>query len=124
MGTFFGRILDFVTGRSIPKRVRRDLVLNVIADHPDTIKAAFPGRYERDLVKALEAELVEIVKEAASASPSHRTIFAENVMRVALRQRFQTETDPDRREMLTALGNRLLRDWYPASASQNWSGTQ
>lgn len=113
MSSFFGRLIDAMTGRAVPREVRRDLVNNVIAEHPDVVRAAFPDCSGDALFKAINAELVEIIKTAGSVSPSHQAIFAENVMRVALRKRLLSEPDPRRQEMLRVLGERLLRDWYP-----------
>jgi len=101
-----------VSGGSVPRRVRRDLVTNVLAEDSEAVRMAFPDASGEALFKALEEEVEKIIRTAISVSPSHRAIFSEGVVREALRRRFLEELDPGRQRMLRVLGERLLRDWY------------
>ena len=107
-----GLAVRAVSGGSVPRRVRRDLATNVLAEDPESVRRAFPGVSGEALVRALEEEIEQIARTAITVSPSHRDIFAEGVMRAALRRRLVEEADPARQEMLRVLGERLLRDWY------------
>jgi hypothetical protein len=107
-----GLAARLVSGGSVPRRVRRDLVTNVLAEDPEAVRMAFPDLSGEALFKALEEEVEQIIRTAISVSPSHKDIFSEGVVRAALRRRFLEEVDPDRQRMLRVLGERLLRDWY------------
>ena len=107
-----GLMVNAVSGGAVPKKVRRQLVAAVVNENPAAVRAAFPEVGEAGLSRALENEVEETIKTAVTISPSHEAIFAENVIRAALRQRMLEEPDPARQEILRILGERLLRDWY------------
>lgn len=107
-----GVLVRLISGGSVPRRVRRSLVTNVMAKHGEAVKAAFPNLSGDRLFNAMESEIEKTVETAITLSPSHGAAFAENVMRAALRERLNAEDDPDRRRMLKALEDQLLREWY------------
>jgi hypothetical protein len=111
-----GLTVRAISGGSVPRHVRRDLVTNVLAEDPEAVRMAFPGVSGEALFKALEEEVEQIIRGAVSISPSHQAVFAENVVRAALQRRFLEEVDPGRQRMLRVLGERLLRDWYGSAS--------
>lgn len=107
-------IVRAVQGGSIPRNVKRELVENLLRDHPEAVRGAFPSLSEEALSNAVKQEIERTIKVAVLVSPSHEKVFSEGVIRAALQKRLMEEGDPERQEMLRALRHTILRDWYAA----------
>lgn len=107
-----GLVVRAISGGSVPKGVRRDLVSTLLVEDSQAVKAAFPNLSGNELFRAIESEVEEVINAAVRISPTHNTIFSEGVIRAALQEKIFEEQDPARQRMLKSLQRRLLAQWY------------
>lgn len=55
--------------------MKRELVDNLLRDHPDAVRGAFPNLSEEALSNAVKQEIERTIKVAVLVSPSHEKVF-------------------------------------------------
>lgn len=111
-----GWLVRRAQGGFLPRRVRRDLVIRLIQQHADVVRAAFAVD-GNDLLVAVDAALEVVAREAVRISPNSSVIWSAPVMIQALGTLHDAESSPAMRDLYLAIADRIGQDWYVPSRS-------
>jgi histone H3/H4 len=122
-GLFVGLVIAFgakalvgitirAQGGMTPRAARRELVRKVISEHPREAYAPFPDLTERELRRALEEAVEEVVGRAVKYAAKRETVLTRTILvRATLDLTEETEEQP-RRQLLVILLKQMERDWF------------
>ena len=114
--TFGGKALVGITvrvqGGMTPRAARRELVRKVISEHPKEAYAPFPDLMGRELRRALEETVEEVVGRAVKYATKRDAVLTRTILvRAALDLAEETEKQP-RKQLLVTLLRQMERDWF------------
>jgi hypothetical protein len=98
--------------RSLPRRVRKDLAVNVISSCSSQLATVYPDLNGRPLLSEVEDLIEDIVRRAIKFSPTQNMIYSERVMEAAALSLID-EATPDRAALYGEIWKQLASDWYP-----------
>ncbi|MCK5412463.1 MAG: hypothetical protein KAJ67_10220 [Gemmatimonadetes bacterium] len=122
-GLFVGLVIAFggkaligitvrVQGGMTPRAARSELVRKVISGHPEEAYAPFPGLIGRELRRALEETVEEVVGRAVKYATKRDAVLTRTILvRAALDLAEETEEQP-RKQLLVTLLKQMERDWF------------
>ena len=108
-------IIRLVQGGGLPRKVRRSLVVNLIANHRNTVVAALPGVEGDRLYKALEAVIEDIVRHAVRHAPTPGEVRTETAVTLGLKDMADEALTEQMRALYRALLEQIRMDWYAVS---------
>ena len=113
---FGGKALIGITvrmqGGMTPRAARRELVRKIISEHPAEAYAPFPGLIGRELRRALEVTVEEVVGRAVKYATKRDAVLTRTILvRAALDLAEETEEQPGEQLLVTLL-KQMERDWF------------
>ena len=122
-GLFVGLVIAFggkalvgitvrVQGGITPRAARRELVGKVISEHPREAYAPFPNLIGRELRRALEETVEEVVGRAVRYAAERDALLTRTILvRATLDLAEETKEQP-RKQLLITLLKQMERDWF------------
>ncbi len=122
-GLFVGLVIAFgakaligitvrVQGGITPRAARRELVRKVMSEHPREAYAPFPDLIGRELRRALEETVEEVVGRAVKYATKRDALLTRTMLvRATLDLAEETEDQP-RKQLLVTLLKQMERDWF------------
>ncbi len=122
-GLFVGLVVAFgakaligitvrVQGGITPRAARRELVRKVMSEHPREAYAPFPDLIGRELRRALEETVEEVVGRAVKYATKRDALLTRTILvRATLYLAEETEEQP-RKQLLVTLLKQMERDWF------------
>ena len=98
--------------RSVPRHVRKDLAVNVIASCSSQLATVFPDLKGRRLMSEVEDLIEDIVRRAIKLAPTQSAIYSERVMGAAALSLVNEEANPSRAALYGGIWRQLAADWY------------
>ena len=100
-------------GGLLPRKVRRELIVNLLKNFPDSVKGAFPGLQGDQLFAAMTEAVENVGRRAVSLAPSNSDIWSAPVMAQALKSIMDDQDQPlEMRVFYLAMSQQIARDWY------------
>jgi hypothetical protein len=107
-----GAFVRKAQGGVLPRKVRRELIVNLQRNFPDTVGEAFPG-LEGDALFAAMADAIEQVgRRAVTFAPSNSDIWTAPVIGQTLNTVIEEEKVPEMQAFYLAMAQQIARDWY------------
>jgi hypothetical protein len=109
-----GTIVNWSRGGSLPRKVRRALVVNLLTNHPQVVEAALPNSHGDLLYQELERAVERVVQRAIvlSPTPDDRVTHSVPMLMAAVASLSQEERNPSMITLYQCIGARLVLDWY------------
>jgi hypothetical protein len=108
-------LVRIVQGGGMPRKVRRALIVNLVANHPRIVASAFPGIEGDRLYKALEATLENTGKHAVRHAPRPDQVWTETAVTLGLKDMADQAHSEQMRALYRAVLEQVRTDWYPIS---------
>ena len=98
--------------RSVPRHVRKDLAVNVIASCSSQLATVFPDLKGRRLMSEVEDLIEDIVRRAIKLAPTQSAIYSERVMGAAASPSslVNEEANPSRAALYGGIWRQLAAD--------------
>jgi hypothetical protein len=110
-----GAIVRSVQGGTLPRKVRRGLIVNLIAKYPDVVGAAFPGLEGDALFKRLETVIEGIGNRSVQHAPSNSVVWTESVVTTAIAELLQEAPTHQMKDLYRVILEQIRTDWYEVS---------
>ncbi len=122
-GLFVGLVVAFgakaligitvrVQGGITPRAARRELVRKVMAEHPREAYAPFPDLIGRELRRALEETVEEVVGRAVKYATKRDALLTRTILVRATLDLAEETADQPRKQLLVTLLKQMERDWF------------
>ena len=99
-------------GGLVPRKARRELVVNLLSQHPDPVANAFPGLVGDELFHAIEQRIEVVGRKAVSIAPSNADVWTGPVVAQAVAALIEEEHDQHMQDFYRCLLMRIAQDWY------------
>ena len=99
-------------GGLLPRKVRRELIVNILRNFPDTVTGAFPGLQGDQLFDAMTKTIENVGRRAISFAPSNSDVWSAPVVAQALRAIMDEEDVLEMKTFYLAMSQQIARDWY------------
>lgn len=113
---FGGKALIGITvrmqGGITPRAARRELVRKVMAEHPREAYAPFPDLIGRELRRALEETVEEVVGRAVKYATKRDALLTRTILVRATLDLAEETADQPRKQLLVTLLKQMERDWF------------
>lgn len=122
-GLFVGLVVAFgakaligitvrVQGGITPRAARRELVRKVMAEHPREAYAPFPDLIGRELRRALEETVEEVVGRAVKYATKRDALLTRTILVRATLDLAEETADQPKKQLLVTLLKQMERDWF------------
>ena len=108
-----GFLVRTTQGGLLPRRVRRELIVNLLKNFPDTVNEAFPGLLGERLFEAMTQAIEKVGRRSVSFAPSNSDVWSAPVIAQALSAIMNEEPRLEMRAFYSAMSQQIARDWYP-----------
>ncbi len=99
-------------GGLLPRKVRRELIVNLLRNFPDTVNEAFPGLHGDQLFDAMTQAIERVGRRAISFAPSNSDVWSAPVVAQALKATIDEEQRLEMQAFYLAMSQQIARDWY------------
>lgn len=108
-----GALVRTSQGGLMPRKVRRDLTTNLLAQRGEAVQAAFSSVHGNELFRAVEAEIESLAHRATSmaAVPTHEGIWTPDNVTDAATSLLRDDPEPSRAALYLAILAQMHTDW-------------